>query len=71
MFALAYGETVHQIAGVNDVSVEVLTKAGTFKSMTLLKVRDIIKEVETELQNLPLPYLPLLSTIEYHLKPPM
>ena len=47
VFAFAYGETVHQIAGVDDISVEVLTEAGTFKSMTLLKDRDIIKEVNT------------------------
>ena len=39
VFAFAYGETVHQIAGVDDISVEVLTEAGTFKSMTLLKDR--------------------------------
>ena len=45
VFAFAYGETVHQIAGGHDVSVEGLTESGAFKSMTLLKDRDIIKEV--------------------------
>ena len=45
VFAFAYGETVHQIAGGNDVSVEGLTESGAFKSMTLLKDKDIIKEV--------------------------
>ena len=46
VFAFAYGEIVHQIAGGNDVSVERLTESGTFKSMTLLKDKDIIKEVK-------------------------
>ena len=45
MFSFAYGETVHQIAGADDISVEVLTEAGTFTSMTLLKDRDIKEEV--------------------------
>ena len=45
VFAFAYGETVHQIAGGGDVAVEGLTELGTFKSMTLLKDKDIIKEV--------------------------
>ena len=45
VFAFSYGETVHQIAGRDDVSVEGLTESGTFKSMTLLKDEDIIKEV--------------------------
>ena len=35
VFAFTYGETVHQIAGDNDVSVEGLTESGSFKSMTL------------------------------------
>ena len=35
VFAFAYGETVHQIAGNNGVSVEGLTESGSFKSMTL------------------------------------
>ena len=43
VFAFAYRETVHQIAGGNDVSVEGLTESGAFKSMTLLKDKDIIK----------------------------
>ena len=33
VFAFAYGETVHQIAGGDDVSVEGLTESGTFKSI--------------------------------------
>ena len=45
VFAFAYGEIVHQIAGGDNVSVEGLTESGTFKSMTLLKDKDIIKEV--------------------------
>ena len=45
-FAFAYGETVQQIAGDGDVSVEVLTESGNFSSMTLLKDKDIIKEVK-------------------------
>ena len=45
VFAFAYGETVDQIAGGDDLSVEGLTESGTFKSMTLLKDKDIIKEV--------------------------
>ena len=45
VFAFAYGENVHQIAGGNNVSVEGLTESGAFKSMTLLKDKDIIKEV--------------------------
>ena len=39
VFAFAYGETVRQIAGGNNVSVEGLTESGAFKSMTLLKDR--------------------------------
>ena len=45
MFVFAYGEIIHQIAGSDDVSVEGLIESGTFKSMTLLKDKDIIKEV--------------------------
>ncbi len=45
VFAFAYGETIHQIAGGDDVSVEGLIESGAFKSMTLLKDKDIIKEV--------------------------
>ena len=45
VFAFAYGGTIHQIAGDNDISVEGVTKSGVFKSMTLLKDKDIIKEV--------------------------
>ena len=45
-FAFAYGETLCQIAGTDEISVEVITNAGTFKSMTLLNDRDIIKEVK-------------------------
>ena len=39
----------------DDVSVEGLTESGTFKSISLLKDKGIIKEVnkcETELQNI-------------------
>ena len=47
VFASAYGEIVHQIAGGNDDSVERLKESGTFKStLTLLKDKDIIKEVK-------------------------
>ena len=66
VFAFAYGETVHQIAGGNDVSVEGLTESGVFKSMILLKDKDIVKEVnkrETEVQNI---FLPPYMTIEYY-----
>ena len=45
-FAFTYGETVQKIADDGDVSVEVLTESGTFSSMTLLKDKDIIKEVK-------------------------
>ena len=45
VFAFTYGETVHQIAGGNDVTVEGLMESGAFKSMTLLNDKDIIKEV--------------------------
>ena len=45
VFAFTYGETVHQIAGGNNVSVEGVTESGSFKSMTLLKGKDIINEV--------------------------
>ena len=45
VFAFAYGETVQQISVGDNVSVEGLIEAGTFKSMTLLKDKDIIKEV--------------------------
>ena len=45
VFAFTYGDTVNPIAGSDDISVEVLTEAGTFKSMTPLKDRDILKEV--------------------------
>ena len=45
MFVFAYGEIIHHIAGSDDVSVEGLIESGTFKSMTLLKDKDIIKEV--------------------------
>ena len=44
VFAFVYGETVQQIAGGN-VSVEGLTESRVFKSMTLLKDKDIIQEV--------------------------
>ena len=44
VFAFAYGETVRQIGGSNDVSVEGLMEPGNFKSMTL-KDKDIIREV--------------------------
>ena len=44
VFAFAYGETVRQIGGSNDVLVEGLMELGSFKSMTL-KDKDIIKEV--------------------------
>jgi len=43
--AFAYGDTIHQIAD-GDVSVEGLTDSGTFKSMTLVKDKDIIKDVK-------------------------
>ena len=42
-FPFVYGKTVHQIAGGNDVSVKGLTESGAFKSMTLLKDKDIKK----------------------------
>ena len=45
-FTYACGETVQQIAGDGDVSVEVLLDSGTFSPMTLLKDKDIIKEVK-------------------------
>ena len=45
VLAFAYGETVQQIAVGDGVSVEGLTEVGTFKSMILLKDKDIIKEV--------------------------
>ena len=37
VFAFTYGETIHQIAGGNNVSVEGLTESGAFKFMTPLK----------------------------------
>ena len=45
VFAFAYGDTLHKIAGTDDISVEVLATAGSFKPMTLLKDKDIIKEI--------------------------
>ena len=45
VFAFAYGETIHQIASGDAVSIEGLTESGAFKSMSLLKDKDIIKEV--------------------------
>ena len=45
VFVFAYGETVEEIAG-SDVSVEVLAESGTFESITLVKYKDIIKDVK-------------------------
>lgn len=45
VFAFVYGETVHQIAGGNDVSAEELTESGSFKFI-ILKDKDIMKCVQ-------------------------
>ena len=62
VFAFAYGETVCQIGGSNDVSVEELMESGNFKSMTL-KDKDIIKDEYYSHYNLPI-YFSLYITIE-------
>ena len=42
----AYGELVSQIAGVDEVTPEVLLKATQFVSMTLVRDKKVIKEVK-------------------------
>lgn len=43
----AYGEVVREIAGVEDVTTEVLLRAANFESMTLIRDKRIIKEVQS------------------------
>ena len=42
----AYGEVVRHIAGVEDVSAEVLLRATKLYSMTLIRDKKIIKDVK-------------------------
>ena len=66
VFAFAYRETVKEIAGCDDVIVEVLAKIGTFKSITLVKEKDIIKDVKSELSSLLLSSTNHLTHFHHH-----
>ena len=56
VFAFAYGDTLRKIAGTDDISVEILATAGSFKSMTVLKDKEV-ENSSTEL------FMILLSSI--------